>query len=115
MNILTEIIEVADNIMTTLEEQHFFEDFVFCDPLDLRREIEIQMQRNWEQTGNMYMSDNQFIELVEKVSKAGIDKTVLDAVEDGWLVMDSIDKNGEILYKLNPDLEIRNFGSIGLN
>ena len=115
MNILTEIIEIADSIMTELENQNFFDQFVFCDPLDLRREMEIQMQRNWEQEGDIHMTDSQFVELVEKVTKLGIEGTVNKAFEDGLIVMDSIDKNGEVLYKLNPDIKIIDLGDVSLN
>lgn len=115
MNVLTEIIETADSIMGTLEESEFFNQYLFCDPMELRREIEIQMQRNWEQEGDFYMSDNQFINIVEIVSKRGIESALIGAIEKGLVVIDSIDKNGDLLYALNPDITIVDMGTVNLN
>ena len=106
MDILHEIIETADNIMNELEETDFYEQYIFCDPFKLRRELEIQMQRNWEQLDDIHLSDSQFLEVVERVTTEGINKTFADMVMDGTLVMDAIDKNGEIIYKLNPEIDI---------
>jgi len=106
MDILNEIIETADNMMNELEETDFYEQFIFCDPFKLRRELEIQMQRNWEQLDDMYLSDSQFMEVVQRVTTEGINKTFTEMVMNGAFTMDSVDANGEIIYKLNPNLNI---------
>lgn len=106
MDILHEIIETADNIMSDLEETDFYEQYIFCDPFKLRRELEIQMQRNWEQLDDIHLSDSQFLEVIQRVTEEGINKTFGDMVMDGTLIMDSVDANGEILYKLNPETDI---------
>jgi hypothetical protein len=106
MDILHEIIETADNIMNELEETDFYEQYIFCDPFKLRRELEIQMQRNWEQLDDIHLSDSQFLEVVERVTTEGINKTFADMVMDGTLIMDAVDSNGEIVYKLNPQIDI---------
>jgi len=106
MDILSEIIETADSMMEDLEETDFFEQYIFCDPFKLRREFEIQMQRNWEQIEDIYLSDNQFMEIVQKVTEEGINKTFGDMVMDGTLVMDSVNADGELIYKLNPEIDI---------
>ena len=111
MNILTEIMETADNIMNELESSDFYEQYVFCDPFKLRRELEMQMQRNWEQLEDIHLSDEQFMEVIQKVTTEGINKTFGDMVMDGTIVMDSIDSNGEILYKLNPEIDINDLQS----
>ena len=111
MNILTEIMETADNIMIDLESSDFYEQYVFCDPFKLRRELEMQMQRNWEQLEDIHLSDEQFMEVIQKVTTEGINKTFGDMVMDGTIVMDSIDSNGEILYKLNPEIDINDLQS----
>lgn len=111
MNILTEIIETADNIMNELEASDFYEQFAFCDPFKLRRELEIQMQRNWEQIDDMYLSDEQFMEIIYRVTSEGVHSTFGDMVMDGTIVMDSVDANGEILYKLNPEIDINDLQS----
>ena len=106
MDILHEIIETADNIMSELEETDFYEQYLFCDPFKLRRELEIQMQRNWEQLDDIHLSDEQLMEVINKVTTEGINKTFWDMVMDGTLIMDSVDANGEILYKINPKIDI---------
>jgi hypothetical protein len=106
MDILSEIIETVDNMMDTLNESGFYEQYIFCDPFKLRRELEIQMQRNWEQLDDMYLSDKQFTEIVEKLTTEGIHKTFADMVMDGTIIMDSVNADGELLYKLNPEIDI---------
>lgn len=111
MNILTEIIETADNIMKQLESDGFYEQYIFCDPFKLRRELEIQMQRNWEQLDDMHLLDEQFIEIVERLTTEGIHKTFADMVMDRTIVMDSVNADGELLYKLNPEIDINDLQS----
>ena len=106
MDILHEIIETADNIMNELEQSDFYEQYIFCDPFKLRRELEIQMQRNWERLDDIHLSDEQLMEVINKVTTEGINKTFGDMVMDGTIVMDSVDGNGEILYKINPEIDI---------
>lgn len=106
MDILHEIIETADNIMNELEQSDFYEQYIFCEPFKLRRELEMQMQRNWEQIEDIHLSDEQIMEIIQKVTTEGINKTFGDMVMDGTIVMDSVDGNGEILYKINPEIDI---------
>jgi hypothetical protein len=106
MDILSEIIETADNIMHELESNGFYEQYIFCEPFKLRKELEIQMQRNWEQLNDIHLSDEQFLEIVEKLTSEGIHKTFADMVMDGTIVMDSVNADGELLYKLNPEIDI---------
>lgn len=106
MDILSEIIETADNMMRELEATDFYEQYLFCDPFKLRREFEIQMQRNWEQIEDIHLSDEQFLDIVQRVTEEGINKTFSDMVLDGTIKMDSVDSNGELLYKINPEIDI---------
>jgi hypothetical protein len=106
MDILHEIIETADNIMNELEHSDFYEQYIFCDPFKLRRELEMQMQRNWEQLEDIHLSDEQLMDIIYKVTSEGINKTFSDMVMDGTIVMDSVNADGELLYKLNPEIDI---------
>lgn len=106
MDILHEIIETADNIMIELEHSDFYEQYIFCDPFKLRRELEMQMQRNWEQLEDIHLSDEQLMDIIYKVTSEGISKTFSDMVMDGTIVMDSVNADGELLYKLNPEIDI---------
>lgn len=103
MNILTEIIETVDAIMDTLKDEGFYDTHIFCDPFNLRREFEIQMQRNWEQLDDMYLLDTQFLEIVKRIAAEGVYKTFGEMVMAGTIMMDSVDQNGELIYKLNPE------------
>jgi hypothetical protein len=106
MDILIEIIETVDSIMYELESNGFYEQYIFCDPFKLRREFEIQMQRNWEQLDDIHLLDAQFTHIVQKLTTEGVHKTFGEMVMDGTIVMDSVDQNGELLYKLNPEIDI---------
>jgi hypothetical protein len=106
MNILTEIVETVDAIMDNLKDEGFYDTHIFCDPFKMRREFEIQMQRNWEQMDDMHLLDSQFLEIVERLTTEGVQKTFGEMVMDGTIMMDSVDENGELLYKLNPEIDI---------
>jgi len=106
MNILTEIVETADNIMSELDNSDFYEQYIFCDPFKLRREFEMQMQRNWEQIEDIHLSDEQVMEIIQKVTTEGVNKTFGEMVMDGTIVMDSVNADGELLYKLNTEIDI---------
>jgi hypothetical protein len=109
MNILTEITELADEIIMELIELGFFKQNIFVDALELKRKIEIQMQYNWEQIDNMHLSDSQFEDIIKEVHREGIIKTMDTLYMDEILVADSIDKDGEIVYKLNPEINIDDY------
>lgn len=106
MDILSEIIETVDFMMNELQETGFYEQYIFCEPFKLRRELEIQMQRNWEQFDDIHLSDEQLLEIIRKVTEEGVNKTFSDMVMDGTIVMDSVNADGELLYKLNPEIDI---------
>ena len=105
MDILSEIIETVDFMMNELQETGFYEQYIFCEPFKLRRELEIQMQRNWEQFDDIHLSDEQLLEIIRKVTEEGVNKTFSDMVMDGTIVMDSVNADGELLYKLNPEID----------
>ena len=105
MDILSEIIETVDYMMAELEQSDFYDQYIFCDAFRLRRELEIQMQRNWEQFEDINLSDDQLMEVIRRVTEAGVNKTFSDMVMDGTIVMDSVNADGEILYKLNPEID----------
>lgn len=105
MDILSEIIETVDFMMEELKETGFYEQYIFCEPFKLRRELEMQMQRNWEQFDDIHLSDEQLLEIIRKVTEEGVNKTFTDMVMDGTIIMHSVNDEGEILYKLNPEID----------
>ena len=67
MDILSEIIEISNEIINTLEDNGFFEENIFIDSLPLKRALQIRMQRKWEQENEMILTDDEFIEVCEEV------------------------------------------------
>jgi hypothetical protein len=103
MDISNEIMETADSMMGRLEEYGFYEEYLYCDPFKLRSELELQMQYNFIQNGDIFITDEQFITIVNKLTIESIDNEISEMIIDGTIVMDSVDTNGEIVYKLNSD------------
>ena len=99
MNILTEIIEVSDEIITTLKEENFFVETPFINELELKREIQKQMQYNWEQTERMYLNDEQFLQIVNDLISEGVSNGLSNLIESGH-VQAGVNPNGEIVYSL---------------
>ncbi len=102
MDILSEIIEVSNQIIDTLEENNFFAENPFMEQISLRRALQIRMQRKWEQENEIILSDDEFLEVCNEVNADGIGETIEDLVDKGALNM-SINADGEILYSTNKD------------
>jgi hypothetical protein len=104
MDILSEIIEISDEMVNSLEEDGFFEEHQFIDRIPLKRALQIAMQRKWEQEDDMILTDKQFLEVCQNVSNNGIAKTIEDLIDKGALNM-SVNEDGEILYSSNKDFK----------
>ena len=108
MQILSEIIEVSDEMVNSLQEDGFFEEHQFIDRIPLKRALQIAMQRKWEQENDMILTDKEFLEVCQMVSNNGIGKTIEDLVDKGALNM-SVNKDGEILYSANKDFQFEDY------
>ena len=104
MEILNEIIEASNHMIDALEESGFFVDAPFIDRIPLKRGLQIAMQRKWEQEDDMFLNDEEFLEICQNVSNSGIGKTIEDLVDKGALNM-SVNEDGEILYSANKDFQ----------
>ncbi len=104
MDILSEIIEASNHMMDVLEETEFFEETPFVDRIPLKRALQFAMQRKWEQENDMFLNDEEFLEVCKEVSTNCISKTIGDLVDKGALDM-SIGEDGEILYSANKDFK----------
>jgi hypothetical protein len=102
MEILSEIIEISNQIIDSLQENDFFIENHFIDEVHLRRALQIKMQRKWEQENDMFLTDKEFLDVCNTVSNNGIAETIESLVDKGALNM-SINKDGEILYSANKD------------
>ena len=104
MDILSEIIEVSNQIMDSLEENDFFLENPFLEQIPLKRALQIRMQQKWEQEEEIHLSDEEFLDVCQSVSNNEIGKTIEDLVDKGALNM-SINEDGEIVYSANKDYE----------
>ena len=107
MDILNEIIEVSNEIIDTLDEHEFFEENVFIERLQLKRNFQTAMQRKWEQENEMYLSDEEFLKVCHTTMESCINNTIMDMVDKGALDM-SVNADGEILYSNNKNFNFNN-------
>lgn len=104
MDILSEIIEVSNQIIETLDENDFFIENPFIEQIPLRRALQIRMQQKWEQEEEIFLSDDEFLEVCQSVSNNEIANTIEALVDKGALNM-SVNEDGEILYSANKDYQ----------
>ena len=104
MDILNEIIEVSNQIIDTLEENDFFIENPFIEQIPLKRALQIKMQRKWEQEEEMFLNDEEFLEVCQTVSNNEMANTIKTLGDKGALNM-SVNKYGEILYSANKDYQ----------
>lgn len=104
MQILTEIIELSNEIVDTLEQTGFFEETPFVERLPLKIKLQEKMQRKWEQENEMMLTDSEFIDVCNEVNGEAVAKTLSDLVEKGAINM-SIGSDGEIRYSTNKDFD----------
>jgi hypothetical protein len=109
MNILTEITEMAEQILLELVENNFFNENIFVDALELKRKMEIQMQYNWEQLDNMHLSEEQLISIIKEVHRDGVHRVMNVMYQDELLIAESVDSNGELVYKVNPKINLDDY------
>ncbi len=102
MDILSEIIEVSNQIIDTLEENNFFAENPFMEQISLRRALQIRMQQKWEQEEDIFLTDEEFLDVCQSVSNNEIANTIESLVDKGALNM-SVNEDGEILYSANKD------------
>jgi hypothetical protein len=104
MDILSEIIEVSNQLIDTLDENDFFIENPFIEQIPLKRALQIRMQQKWEQDEEIFLSDDEFLEVCQNVSNNEIANTIEVLVDKGALNM-SVNEDGEILYSANKDFQ----------
>ena len=104
MDILSEIIEVSNQLIDTLDENDFFVENPFIEQIPLKRALQIRMQQKWEQEEEIFLSDDEFLEVCQNVSNNEIANTIEALVDKGALNM-SVNEDGEILYSANKDYQ----------
>jgi hypothetical protein len=108
MDILNEIIEASNHMIDALEENDFFLENPFLEQISLRRALQIRMQQKWEQEDDMFLTDEEFLDVCQSVSNNEIANTIESLVDKGALNM-SINEDGEILYSANKDFQFEDY------
>jgi hypothetical protein len=104
MDILSEIIEASNHMIDALEENDFFLENPFLEQISLKRALQIRMQQKWEQEDDMFLTDEEFLDVCQSVSNNEIANTIESLVDKGALNM-SVNEDGEIVYSANKDYE----------
>ena len=97
MDILTEIIETSDNMVDVLHEEGFFDEHTLIHPSDLRVALQIKMQRKWEQENEMYLTDDEFLEVCNEVVTESVSEGLSTLIESGHVAV-GVNPNGELVY-----------------
>jgi hypothetical protein len=97
MDILNEIIEISTEMVNSLEEDGFFEEHQFIDRIPLKRALQIAMQRKWEQENDMYLDDEEFLDLCNELIAENISKGLSDLVDSGHVQV-VVNPDGELAY-----------------
>ena len=105
MNYNDEIKELATGIVSTLEEHGFFEENPFVSHNALYKKLSKRMNEKYESTGEMLLTDMEFLQAANEVSEAAISETLENLSEKGAISM-SIGEGGEIYYSANPDFDM---------
>lgn len=107
MQILSEIVEISNEIIDSLDEQGFFNETEnpFVERLPLKRVIQNKMQRKWEEQNEMLLTEDEFIECVESIQKDSISNALESLVDKGALNM-GVSTDGEIVYSANKDFDL---------
>lgn len=107
VEILSEIIELSNEMIDTLDESGFFDEHVFLDRVPLKRKLQIAMQRKWEQMNEMKLSDTEFLAVCNDAIGDNLSTTLSSLVEKGAVKM-NINSEGEISYVANRDFDLNN-------
>jgi hypothetical protein len=102
MNILTEIVEKSDDIIALLDSNGFFDKNIFCPKTRLKIELQIRMQRKWEQENEIHLTKEEFEAVISEINKEELSETLFDLVDKKILSL-SVSKAGELLYSLSDN------------
>lgn len=102
MNILSEIVEKSNDIIALLDSNGFFDKNIFCPKIRLKIELQIRMQRKWEQENEMHLSTIEFEQIISEISREELSETLFDLVDKKILKL-SVNSSGELMYSVNND------------
>lgn len=102
MNILSEIIEKSEDIIALLDSNGFFDKNIFCPKCRLKIELQIRMQRKWEQENEINLSTTEFEQVIREINREELSEALFDLVDKKILKL-SVNTEGELTYSLNND------------
>ena len=100
-----EIEKIATAIVDTLRENEFFNENPFVGQSELHTKLIEKMTQKYGMTGEMLLTDKEFLQAANEVSEAAISETLENLSEKGAISM-SIGEGGEIYYSANPDFDM---------
>ena len=83
MNILTEIVEKSDDIIALLESNRFFDKNIFCPKHRLHFELQVRMQRKWEQEQDIHLTAEEFETVIQGICQEEVSETIYSLVDKG--------------------------------
>ena len=105
MSVKYEIEKIANGIVDTLQENEFFNEHPFVGQAELHTKLIELMTDKYDTTGEMLLTDKEFLQAANEVSEAAISQTLEDLSDRGAINL-SINENGDILYSANPEFDI---------
>lgn len=100
-----EIKEIAGAIIDTLKVNEFFDAHPFVGQAELYTKLIQRMTEKYGMTGEMLLTDTEFLQAANEVSEASISQTLADLSDRGAIDV-SVNPNGDIVYSANPDFDI---------
>ena len=100
-----EIEMIAGAIVDTLKENDFFNEHPFVGQSELHTKLIEKMTEKYGMTGEILLTDKEFLQAANEVSEAAISETLENLSEKGAISM-SIGEGGEIYYSANPDFDM---------
>lgn len=103
MNILWEISEKSNDLISLLDINGFFDKPQFkhfCPKTRLKIELEIKMKEKWNAVKNYNLSSNEFENIVQSIIRDEISETLYDLLDANKINL-SINKDGKLIYSLS--------------
>ena len=104
MSVKYEIENIASAIVDTLQENEFFDEHPFVGQFELHTKLIELMTDKYDTTGEMLLTDKEFLKAANEVSEAAIAETLGNLIDKDAVNM-SIGEDGEIYYSANPDFD----------
>ena len=104
MSVNFEIQRISWGIIDTLRENEFFEDHPFVGQDELEVMLIQRMTEKYESTGEMLLTDKEFLKAANDVPEAAIAETLGNLIDKEAINM-SIGEDGEIYYSANPEFD----------